>query len=67
MLITQLVTKRNVPFPLLHESACPYQAGAVCSASVMTVVLDTPRKAKYCNTEDHDRCPLFLAKVLRGS
>jgi hypothetical protein len=52
----------------MHETKCPYKTmgSSYCSASVMTVVLDNRRKAAYCCTDDYDRCPMFLSKVLRG-
>jgi hypothetical protein len=48
---------------------CPYWKWdtTFCSASVMTVAIDTRRKALYCCNDDHDRCAIFLAKVLRGT
>jgi hypothetical protein len=60
---------RPVPgYSLSPEEICPYQPAKsfFCSASVMTVAIDSRRKATYCNTEDFDRCPFFLAKILRG-
>jgi hypothetical protein len=53
----------------VHGLMCPYRTAETifCSASIMTVAIDTRRKALYCCTEDYDRCPLFLAKILRGS
>jgi len=48
---------------------CPYwkRDAAHCSAAVMTVAITIHRKALHCCTEDFDRCPIFLAKVLRGA
>ena len=48
--------------------ACPYRPAKnlLCSASVMAVVVNNRKKSIHCDTEDFDRCPLFLAKVLRG-
>ena len=50
------------------ESICPFQPSKnfFCSASIMTVALDSRKRSTYCNTEDFDQCPIFLAKVLRG-
>jgi hypothetical protein len=50
------------------SSACPYapQKQDYCSASVMLVSITDRARDHYCGSEDFDRCPLFLAKVLRG-
>jgi len=47
---------------------CPYwKAESIfCSASIMTVAIDTRRKALYCCTEDYDRCPLYPATIPRA-
>ncbi len=52
----------------IQGSMCPYSRATsiFCSASVMTVAINIHRKATYCCTDDFDRCPLFLAKILRG-
>ncbi len=52
----------------VHGSICPYMTGEkdFCSASVMETTVSNDRWSHYCCTEDHDRCPLFLAKILRG-
>ena len=52
-----------------HGLMCPYwkPRAANCPASVMAVAITLHRKALYCSSDDYDRCPLFLAKVLRGS
>ncbi len=64
---TMQLTQRNSA----HGSGtiCPYQPSKsfFCSASVMTVAIDNRKRAAYCDTDDFDRCPLFLAKVLRGA
>lgn len=51
-----------------NDLICPYLTAKndFCSASIMVASINTGRKANYCSTEDYDRCPLFLAKVLRG-
>ena len=51
----------------VHSTVCPYGStkGKYCSASVMAVALNHNRMARYCSSEDYDRCPLFLAKILR--
>ena len=53
---------------LPHHLMCPHwiKGSSYCSASVMTFMIDVHRKATLCSTDDHDRCPLFLANALRG-
>lgn len=48
---------------------CPYwkKSAANCPASIMAMAIPHRRKSLYCRTEDFDRCPIFLAKVLRGA
>ncbi len=69
MRVSQLTAESNSKSAGVHGSMCPY--GTVtsnfCSASVMTVVMSSYQKITYCWTDDYDRCPLFLAKVLRGN
>lgn len=50
------------------ESICPFRPSTsfFCSASVMPLVIDSRKRLLCCNTEDFDRCPIFLARVLRG-
>ena len=50
------------------ESICPYQPSKsfFCSASVMAMAIDNRKRSIYCDTENFDQCPIFLAKVLRG-
>jgi hypothetical protein len=50
------------------ESLCPFRPSTsiFCSTSIMTVAIDSRKRSTYCNTEDFDRCPIFLARVLRG-
>lgn len=65
---SQSAPMKNSSIKGIQKLMCPYKTAesVFCSASVMTVALDTRRKALYCCTEDYDRCPLFLAKMLRG-
>ncbi len=50
---------------------CPYlehgAAGRVCNASVTLMEPDDCDTVEYCSSEEHYRCPLLLAHVLRGS
>jgi hypothetical protein len=68
MHVSRLAVEKDAKSEGIHGLMCPYRTAKsiFCSASIMTVVIDNRRKAAYCCTEDYDRCPLFLAKVLRG-
>ncbi|GAB4421127.1 MAG: hypothetical protein OHK0032_16900 [Thermodesulfovibrionales bacterium] len=49
-----------------HESRCPYcDRSDMCTASIGFMLPTANEKATYCDTEDYDNCPIFLAKVLR--
>ncbi len=54
--------------PLRTESdqCCPY-AGAsdLCAASLYSFFPSATVWLNFCNTEDYDNCPIFLAKTLR--
>lgn len=49
---------------------CPYlESGSraeFCAASVTLLVPSVEERKDYCVNEDHYRCPLLLARVLRG-
>lgn len=68
MRISRLTAEKDSKAAGVHELMCPYSTAKNIfrSASIMTVAIDNRRKAAYYCTEDYDRCPLFLAKVLRG-
>ena len=53
----------------IENSICPYRNvhSMYCSASIMRMLIGRQRNMNYCLTEDFDRCPVFLAKVLRGN
>ncbi len=50
---------------------CPYYSNGrvekTCLASVTRLSPDAEEAVKYCTTEEHYRCPLLLASVLRGN
>ena len=47
---------------------CPFhEGGAVCRAAFSALPVDGCRTRRFCSGQDYDLCPLFLAKVLRGS
>jgi len=49
----------------IFETACPYNGYTVCKASFSSMKIDSYIRAKCCDTENFDNCPIFLAKVLR--
>lgn len=50
------------------EHSCPYcnNESGICAASLSQLVIDTKRRSGYCNNENYDNCPIFLARTLRG-
>ena len=68
MHISRLSIGNDLHPKMENELTCPYLTAInnFCSASIMVATINSERKASYCNTEDYDRCPFFLAKVLRG-
>lgn len=48
---------------------CPYYRFVEkrCLASVTRLSPDAEDSVRYCTTEEHYRCPLLLASVLRGN
>lgn len=54
--------------PATEGDVCPFfvQEGA-CRASFSGLTIDPTRATHYCTVEDHDLCPIFLAKVLRST
>jgi hypothetical protein len=53
----------------VEATICPYREvqSEYCSASVMRMRINQRRNIHYCLTENFDCCPVFLAKILRGS
>lgn len=50
--------------PDLH---CPYTGPSdVCNASLSSLLPSSSVRVNFCNSEDYDNCPIFLAKALRG-
>ncbi len=51
------------------EKECPYlkpcAADYVCGASITNMVPSLFEFTIYCNTEEHYRCPILLARTLR--
>jgi len=64
-------TDRSVFMPLPGENAglcCPYSSASdICNASLSSLSPSASVKTAFCDSEDYDYCPLFLAKVLRRS
>ena len=54
-------------YSAIHPAACPYgpTINDFCSVSVMAVNVTNYLKNNYCSSDDFDRCPFFLARVLR--
>lgn len=50
-----------------NEQCCPFgsRESEICSASLSSMVIDTSRRRAYCNGDDYDSCPIFLASMLR--
>ncbi|MGD1076214.1 MAG: hypothetical protein ABR903_09110 [Thermodesulfovibrionales bacterium] len=49
------------------ELPCPYfDLSDVCNASLSSTSPSTHIQKSFCNSDDFDDCPIFLAKVLRG-
>lgn len=53
----------------LDRAECPFYGAAdsSCRASFSGMPVRRARKRLYCFSEDHDRCPLYLARLLRSS
>ncbi len=53
----------------LTREGCTYKntLRCICAASITYLTISDNMKAKYCDTENHDSCPLFLSKLMRGS
>jgi hypothetical protein len=50
-------------------AGCPFfePAQTVCRAALLTFMPESRHLYSYCCSDDHDDCPLFLAKALRSS
>lgn len=51
------------------DRGCPYMESRpqdlVCGASVTSMVPSISEFTTYCDSEEHYRCPILLARVLR--
>ncbi len=58
----------SAPAPDL-SSPCPFFAAASthCRASLAGRPFERSRLARRCQSDDHDNCPLFMARLLRSS
>ncbi len=54
---------------LAEPAACPFfdTHQHLCQVAFSGKSLDPRRREKLCATDDHDRCPLFLSRLLRSS
>lgn len=46
---------------------CPFgnARSEICSASMSSMIIAASRRQEYCDGDDYDNCPIFLARVLR--
>ena len=53
----------------VEPAVCPFldTRQHLCQAAFSGRSLDRRRREKLCSMDDHDRCPLFLSKLLRSS
>jgi hypothetical protein len=51
-----------------YELTCPYcdELTDICGASLSTMVITWKKRVLLCNSDNHDNCPVYLAKCLRG-
>jgi hypothetical protein len=51
------------------EVGCPFcdSRKDTCAASVSSMVIAPHTRHLYCSHENFDNCPVFLARILRGS
>lgn len=50
----------------VERLSCPYSgASDICDASLSSLSPSASVRSAFCDSEDYDSCPLFLAKVLR--
>lgn len=55
-----------IPLTNELELQCPYfDASDVCKASLSSLLPSPTARVNFCNSEDYDNCPIFLAKALR--
>ncbi len=49
-----------------NDHNCPYcnNESSICAASLSEMEIDARRRSGYCNNENYDSCPIFLAKNL---
>ncbi|HWR89249.1 MAG TPA: hypothetical protein VN260_03235 [Dissulfurispiraceae bacterium] len=51
-----------------YEQTCPYcsELTNICGASLSAMAITWKKRVLLCNSENHDNCPVYLAKCLRG-
>ena len=47
------------------DTNCPYLKDVICKASVTNMTPTLFELTVYCDTEEHYRCPILLARTLR--
>lgn len=60
-------TTSSLIFP--ENAVCPFLDAhqRTCHAAFSTAGLDRRRRETLCSSDEHDRCPLFLSKLLRAN
>ncbi len=55
--------------PTKTHLTCPYydKTHGICLASFSGMPIDRVKVSRFCDSEDHDRCAIFLSKILRQS
>lgn len=49
------------------EFHCPcFDASEVCNVSLFSLLPSPTLRVYFCNSEDYDNCPIYLANALRG-
>lgn len=66
------MTAQKMPMPQEAGSIvekCPFLdfERGYCSAAMLRFIPDSRQLYHYCCNDDHDDCPVFLAKALRSS
>ncbi len=64
---TLAISTFNAKTEIGYESICPYcnTTANICMASISSLLTDIRRRESYCDSENYDNCPIFLAKSLR--
>lgn len=59
-------TTMLLPWGAESSPCCPFNnSSETCTASLYSFLPSAAVRQSFCNTEDYDNCPIFLAKTLR--